>query len=240
MSEQVVVRPRVPGVHGPVTAPRRAALLGVLRRRGPMAAAELALAVGLHVNTAREHLRVLVEEGYAERDRGAPDGRGRPRMRYRAVPEAAAGPATAPAPEPARSARDALVRALLDGYGVAGGDPAETARAYGRRAAAALEVPPGAADDQLGALTAHLAELGFDPLPAPEADAVVLRACPLLDLARERPDVVCALHLGLAQGVLDRTAGPVRATAVEPFAAPGRCLLHLRGAGGADGPPARP
>jgi predicted ArsR family transcriptional regulator len=221
-----------------VTAPRRAALLGLLQRRGPMTAGELAVAVGLHVNTAREHLRVLVEEGYAERDRGTPDGRGRPRMRYRAVPEPVA-PAAVPAPERSGGVRDALVRALLDGYGVAGGDPAETARAHGRRAAAELPAPPGGPRDQLGALTAHLAGLGFDPVVTPGADAVVLRACPLLDLARERPDVVCALHLGLAQGVLARAAGPLRATAVRPFTSPGRCLLHLGGARAADAPAGR-
>jgi predicted ArsR family transcriptional regulator len=214
---------------GPTRAPRRAELLGVLQQQGTATVAELASAAGLHANTVREHLRDLVAEGYVERSRGAPSGRGRPGMRYRAVVADAVSPRSDAPPDRAYVARTALTRALLDGYGHAAGDPGERARDHGRRAARSLPGPRTGSRDQLAALTDHLAELGFDPVVTDDASAVLLRSCPLLDLARERPDVVCGVHLGLAQGVLDRTPGPVRATAVEPFAAPGRCVLRLAG-----------
>jgi predicted ArsR family transcriptional regulator len=220
---------------------RRAALLAVLRRDGPRTAGEVGAAVGLHPNTAREHLALLVREGYVVREAGLPAGRGRPRARYRALPVAApdrAVPAGAvpggavpdgAVPAGALVARDALTRALLGGFGVAGGDPAEAARAQGLQASAALPLPQGraGAGRQLAVLGAHLAELGFDPDLAPDGTAVVLRRCPLLDLARERPDVVCGVHLGLAQGLLARVGGPVRATALRPFTTAATCALLL-------------
>ena len=229
------VGPRPARARVPAAPDRRAQLLTVLRRRGPSTTAELAAETGLHPNTTREHLRVLVDSGHVEARTGAPAGRGRPSTRYRALradPEASlverqAGVLVAQA---------ALARALLDGYGVPDPDAAESARRHGLRASADLPEPPGdegaaGADAQLRALAEHLDRMGFEP----DLDRVAgtgevrLRACPFLDLARDRPDVVCRVHLGLAQGVLARTGGPVAADAVRPFAAPGLCVLRLTG-----------
>ncbi|VTR78446.1 helix-turn-helix transcriptional regulator [Cellulomonas hominis] len=228
----------------PLAAARRVQLLRALHRRGSSTVGELAVEVGLHENSTREHLRLLLDAGYVAREAGVPAGRGRPRMRYRAV---RALPSQDPAPVPQEAAaRDAaavahgaLARALLDGYGTAARDVAESARRHGFRAGAALPggtpraaAPGGAAGAaaQVADLTAHLERLGFDPELRPGASAYHLRRCPFLDLARERPDVVCQVHLGLAQALLARTGGPVRAEGIEPFAAPGVCVLRLAGA----------
>jgi predicted ArsR family transcriptional regulator len=75
--------------------------------------------------------------------------------------------------------------------------------------------------------------LPADPVPADESPAGTgtrrfdLWRCPFLDLARARPEVVCAVHLGLAQGVLGRVGGPLRADRLVPFAGPRHCELHL-------------
>lgn len=217
--------------HRALAVPSRADLLRALQEAGtPLTVQQLAAAVDLHVSTAREHLAVLVEVGLVERSVGHTGGRGRPHTLYEAASEA----------DPAAHAwvQDLLTRVLLPGYGTAMADPGTAAE----RAAAALTAPTAAPDGradatprdrQLAALRSHFRRLGFAPELAPDGTEVVLRRCPVLDLARERQGVVCAVHLGLARGVLDQAEGPVTATGLTPFAGPGWCVLHLDP--GADG-----
>jgi predicted ArsR family transcriptional regulator len=55
---------------------------------------------------------------------------------------------------------------------------------------------------------------------------VRLRHCPFLELAEDhRPGL--PLHLGLMQGALTELHAPIAATALEPFAEAGACLVHL-------------
>jgi predicted ArsR family transcriptional regulator len=226
----------------PLAAARRVQLLDALLRRGPSTVGDLAVEVGLHENSTREHLRVLVDAGYAARDAGVPAGRGRPRMRYCAVrplppPVGAVAPGAPAAARAEAVAHAALARALLDGYGTAPQDVRESARRHGFHAGAALPAvpaapPEGTGDDggpQVRVLGAHLERMGFEPGLAHDGSAYLLRRCPILDLARARPDVVCQVHLGLAQSVLARAGGPVRAVEIVPFAAPGLCVLRLAG-----------
>lgn len=55
-----------------------------------------------------------------------------------------------------------------------------------------------------------------------------LWACPFLEQARERPDVVCSVHAGLAQGVLDQAGGGYEVADLVPFAGEGHCCLMVR------------
>ncbi len=73
-----------------------------------------------------------------------------------------------------------------------------------------------------------LTETGFTVEPAAE-DPTVLRLtrCPLLEAAREHPDVVCSVHLGLVQGLLDNAEDTETSARLLPFAASDACLLHL-------------
>ena len=57
--------------------------------------------------------------------------------------------------------------------------------------------------------------------------AEVLLACPFIDAARRNPDLVCSVHLGLAQGVLHQLRAPVTATALRPNLDGPACLLRL-------------
>lgn len=210
----------------------RVEILHVLQRAsGPMTVAEVAAEVGLHQNTTREHLDQLIEAGFAASEPEVRLTRGRPRLRYHAVERAAVA-------SPDVRAQAQLARLLVTGYGAAMESPAEAARTAGRQWGRTLVDPaPDAAEDpavtdpaaaQLAALTGHLDELGFDPEVDPDGTAIHLRRCPFLDLARERTDVVCSVHLGLSQGVLAAVPGPVRATRLDPFVGPQHCVLHLR------------
>ena len=209
-------------------------------RGGPPRGGAPPARTGLHENTAREHLQRLVLDGFVHREPEVRTTRGRPRIVYRAVTsqDVRTDPVAARRLEDA-IAGAALSRVLLQGYGTPVESVPETARAAGRelaaRAVTALHTPtPRSSPDappeqrQLDALSAHLDRLGFDPDLEDEPLQFHLWRCPFLDLARERPDVVCSVHLGLAQGVLDAVGGPVEAAELHPFVEPHHCVLTLR------------
>ena len=56
---------------------------------------------------------------------------------------------------------------------------------------------------------------------------VRLTRCPLLEAAHKYPDVVCGVHLGLAQGALEEYGAASDGTDLVPFAEPGACRLRL-------------
>ena len=208
----------------------RVDLLHALQDDGPSTTAALAARTGLHENTVREHLERLVEARYVVREREHRTTRGRPRTVYRAVCRDDVQRDPGSARHLAESvARARLTSLLLQGYGTGVDDVAASARAAGRAMVDELPAPPSGALDQLVALEAHLDQLGFDPLLDRERATFDLWRCPFLDLARQRPEVVCSVHLGLARGVLEQVGGPVRAERLVPFAAPRRCELHLSG-----------
>jgi predicted ArsR family transcriptional regulator len=62
-------------------------------------------------------------------------------------------------------------------------------------------------------LTATMAEIGFTPEVAARGGGyqLRLRQCPFREAAERHQDVVCALHLGLMQGVLAQLRAPVTA-----------------------------
>jgi hypothetical protein len=69
--------------------------------------------------------------------------------------------------------------------------------------------------------------MGFGCEPDGRARSVRLTRCPLLDAALRYPDVVCGVHLGLAQGALESYGADPDGAALLPFAEPGACRLHL-------------
>ncbi|HET7399171.1 MAG TPA: helix-turn-helix domain-containing protein [Intrasporangium sp.] len=219
-----------------------AAALSPQRRRvldalgpDPLPVAAIAARLGLHLNTAREHLEGLAASGLVVRTRQARAGRGRPAWAYavhRAAVSRAAGEYAALA--------SLLAQHVASQPGDVAADMSRLGRQWGRSLAsrpAGTSAQP--ADDEPGepdspseeaaaeaALVGLLDDLGFAPEVAP--DAVRLRQCPMLDVARQRPDVVCAVHLGLAQGALEEAGGSAAGMRLEPFAEPGACLLRMR------------
>lgn len=246
-------RPRHAGPRpAPLSGPRHAVLDAVARARGPVTVAGLAADLGLHPNTAREHLDALAEQGLLRRDRARAQGRGRPGWRYEAVSTAAdprvreyAGLAAALAGHLHRTSAsptdDALEAGRAWGADLARGastpdggsaageampERADSARADGDRAA-------GEVIDAATAATARrrvvhlLADLGFDPAADDAATTVALRSCPLLETARRYPDVVCSVHLGITRGALEAFGGDPGPTDLRAFAEPGACRLLL-------------
>lgn len=185
---------------------------------------ELAGAVGLHPNSARDQLRVLADVGLVVIEAAPPAGRGRPSFRYTAPP------ATVEA-QPYR----ALARALADEV-ARRPDTATMANEAGERwgrEVAAADADPIA--DPLDRLVRVLDEAGFAPDPvAAGDDEVRLHACPFEPIEQRLLPVVCGVHLGFVQGVLAHAGSPTTAVGIEPYVEPGLCVTRLSARESAD------
>ncbi|MFG2873759.1 helix-turn-helix transcriptional regulator [Streptomyces sp. NPDC048337] len=202
-------------VHRALAAPSRRRLIALLRESGgARGAAELAAATGLSVATVRHHLAALAEAGLVRATTRAGPGRGRPRLTWTAV-GAASGVGTPDAPY--RELADALAGAL------AGNADASRAagRDWGRRLAAAGGGHPAERVVELAS------RMGFRPeeTPAPGRDRrVLLHGCPYRETARARPEVICSVHQGVLDGLLEGTGMGAR---LRPFVAPELCAVEL-------------
>ncbi|NNG20428.1 transcriptional regulator [Naumannella sp. ID2617S] len=175
----------------------------------PVTVRQVSASSGQHANTVREHLDALVDAGMVERSRKSPNGRGRPAICYRALPNATA----------LHSTREyaSLVDALAAHLSRRSADPVAESIEVGRTWGDQFDADADA--------TQTLHELGFEPSSTDEEEgAVRLLTCPLLASARRSPEVVCNVHLGL----LRQIAGD--GVELEPFVE-GGCLVRLPAAG---------
>ncbi|MEU3945176.1 helix-turn-helix domain-containing protein [Streptomyces sp. NPDC029526] len=204
----------------PLSRQRRGVLQYLRGQSGPVTVTALAQVCALHVNTVREHLDALVDDGLAVRERAAPAGRGRPAQLYRARPPQAspareyAGLAAVLAARIARSSTDPRADALAAGedWGrvlTAGQEPSTDPEEARRRVLDLLE------------------EIGFAPEADDEARRVRLPRCPFVETAREHPGVICGVHEGLTRAALAALGGAPQDVELLPFAEPDACRLHL-------------
>jgi predicted ArsR family transcriptional regulator len=222
MGEQALTDPEA----RPVLGESRGRVLDVLRAAGaPMGVQDVAERVGLHANTARFHLDGLVDAGLAERrteDRNQP---GRPRTVY--VGTAADVPAGQRSYRLLAEMLTSLVANTLP-------EPGQAARTAGEawgRYLAERPAPSQRVDAAEGVrrLSTVLADAGFAPdrVDDPDRPVIPLRQCPFREIAEQRQDLVCSLHLGLMRGVLDEVRAPLEVDRLEPFVEPSVCLAHL-------------
>lgn len=207
----------------------RTAVLDLLRSHAqPLGVGEVARHVGLHQNTVRSHLDLLVDSGYAVRRSEAPRGPGRPRVVYEATA----------APEGDRNYR--LLAEVLAQYLTATSErPGEAAVQAGRTWAgspenrprrgegAAPEGTPASGEVAIAAVIRMLGDTGFAPELSADGTAINLHRCPFRELAVSHQDVVCGAHLGIIQGALEDLGGMVSATRLLPFVTPGLCVTTL-------------
>jgi predicted ArsR family transcriptional regulator len=207
----------------------RAAVLELLRaRHEPLGVVEVAEHVGLHQNTVRSHLDLLVSSGYAIRRSELPRGPGRPRVVYEATA----------APEGARNYR-MLAELLTAHLAATSKSPAKDAVNAGRKWAAATRqprrdsqgattsAPPLSEDEAVAAVVRLLGDNGFAPELSADGTVINLHRCPFRELAVSHPDVVCGAHLGIIQGALAELGATVSATRLLPFVTPGLCVTTL-------------
>jgi predicted ArsR family transcriptional regulator len=207
-----------PPFSGRVSA-RRGAVLDALRAAGSDASAEqIAEAAGVHVNTARFHLKRLIEDGLVESSTVPSGGRGRPQVLFR--PRGQAGD---------RSYL-MLAQMLSDVAATLKPGPVATVgRAWGERMLAASRADGDAVDRVEAVMNA----IGFQPAVTRHEDGVdiELRHCPFVEVARVHPGVVCGMHQSLVQGVLDGLDSGLHVDTLAPFVTPTTCRAELRPAG---------
>jgi predicted ArsR family transcriptional regulator len=206
----------------------RSRVLEVLQgSQEPLGVGKIARRVGLHPNTVRFHLDALVESGLATRTVEEREQPGRPRGLYLARSRGARSEQ--------RSYR--LLAEILASYVAAQApQPAEAATRAGRAWGRYLtERPPPFrridTDTATRRLVRTLDEIGFAPeaVTADQDPQIRLHHCPFRETALEHPEVVCSIHLGLMQGLLDELGAPIDTERLEPFVEPDLCVAHLRG-----------
>lgn len=216
-------------VHQALSSPVRSRIMALLRATDDgLDITALSDELGLHPNTVRTHLAILDQANLVVSQAQPRDRPGRRRHTYRPSEQAS---------HVDRAGGYRFLARMLTGQ--AAQESAHPARASERTGSAwgrwlvdepapGTTVTPSAAIDQIVEL---LATIGF----APEVDdadptrpRVLLRRCPFDDLARQHPEVVCSLHLGIMRGALDSLDVRVEVDDLQPFVEPSLCVSHLQ------------
>src|SRR4051794_15522340 len=189
---------------------RYAIYLELARASRPLSTADIADALELHPNTVRPHLDRMRDVGLLEVDADSRGTVGRPQHRYRLAGDA---PSLGLEPSAFR-----LLAQLLAGVAASVGADAEVIAAVGRVQGQVAALARADAQSCIEAVVSELAELGFDPAVATDGSTttVAFTHCPFSELAAMFPEVVCHLHRGMVEGMVDSLGGV--GTSVERFA----------------------
>lgn len=200
----------------------------------PCTVNSLAIQTGQHENTIREHLDALVDENLAIRYQSPEHLRGRPAWLYRILDDADqshdkeyAGLASALAGQIARSSKHPRKDAIEAGQSWA---PTLVQNSRLKPDLDGKATMKKNATISRSSVVTLLDQLGFAPTHNADLTKVKLTRCPLLDAARQYPDIICEVHLGIIRGTLDECGADtiqIEKTILEPFSQPGACLLWM-------------
>jgi predicted ArsR family transcriptional regulator len=156
------------------------------------------------VNTARDHLRVLEDEGLI---RGAPrqqGTRGRPSVVFHAVREASSNVRASERIDGARD-RGTLMRAVI------GGGTGLTAQELA----------------QIDVVWEHLDDAGLEPEIDETGLTFDLKPCHFHRLVPDDRALLCSVHACLVRDVLSQVGGPLEVQRLDPFVTANKCQLVL-------------
>ncbi len=172
-----------------------------------LTATELAERLGLHANTVRLHLERLREAGLVDVEPVHRGTVGRPQHVYSLAPGA---PGLGFDP-PSYTLLAGLLASLAERVGAAADDATAAGYAWGNEAGRRTR-----ARSCVKALAGEMHRLGFDPAPEPAGNGtdMAFLHCPFRELAEAYPELVCNLHRGICEGVVDAVGGG----SVEGFA----------------------
>lgn len=205
---------------------RREDVLEALRALAhPADAAEVARQLGLHTNTVRGHLELLVHLGQATRAIERRERRGRPRVLY--------APSAMP-PASVEAFRTLANVLALELAAVAKGDPSGVQTASREWAESMVRAgrlsPMGDREASVREVSALFADLGFDVTTEPLGDRLYLRRCPFVDQISDLP-AICDLHHALLGAAFAATGGHVDVPVLDVLPRPDLCVATLRDAG---------
>jgi predicted ArsR family transcriptional regulator len=204
---------------------RRGLILRALSSGESLSAEQIAELAGIHVNTARFHLKRLVEDGLATESTAQTGTRGRPQAFYRARLQGTG-----------KRSYLMLAEMLSDIAATAAPGPvAAVGHAWGLRMAQELGVDAPADTERVVArVEAVMDSIGFEPQVTirgtkrdPKVD-IELHHCPFIEVASRHPGMVCGMHEALLQGVLDGLGSRLRVQQLEAFVTPDTCRARLR------------
>ncbi|KJL18658.1 hypothetical protein RN51_03498 [Microbacterium oxydans] len=156
------------------------------------------------LNTARDHLRVLEDEGLIRSEPVNTGRRGRPPLVFHPVRETSSSP---------------RARARVEGADV-----------RGRMLRAVTSESPRLGDEalrQVDVLYEHLDDAGLNPVVDEEALRFDLAPCRYRGVLAVDQALVCAVHEQLVRDVLRLADGPLEMRRLDPFVTPHRCQLLL-------------
>jgi predicted ArsR family transcriptional regulator len=173
----------------------------------PLSATELAARLGLHANTVRLHLERLREAGLVDVEAIHRGKVGRPQHVYSLAPGA---PGLGFDP-PSYTLLAGLLASIAERVGADADDATAAGHAWGAEAGRRTRARSCAK-----ALSGEMQRLGFDPASVEHGattDMAFLH-CPFRELAEAYPELVCNLHRGICEGVVEAVGGG----SVEEFA----------------------
>jgi predicted ArsR family transcriptional regulator len=167
-----------------------------------LTAGELAERLGLHANTVRLHLERLREAGLVDVEPVHRGTVGRPQHVYSLVPGA---PGLGFDP-PSYTLLAGLLATLAERVGADAEDAAAAGRAWGVDAGTRTR-----SRSCVKALTSEMDRLGFDPSGQTVSGGtdIAFLHCPFRELAEAYPELVCNLHRGICEGVVDAVGGGI-------------------------------
>ena len=181
---------------------RYAIYLELARSPVSLSTGDIAESLGLHANTVRPHLERMRDVGLLTVEVDNRGNVGRPQHRFSLAVDAPSLGLEPPA-YPLLAGLLANVAATLspepDAVAVPG-------RQHGRHAAAPRA---NRGEGCVEAVMAELTEMGFDPAVAEDANTatIAFTNCPFRELAEAFPDLVCHLHRGMIEGMVDVLGG---------------------------------
>jgi predicted ArsR family transcriptional regulator len=180
---------------------RYAIYLELARSPRPLATADVACSLGLHVNTVRPHLERMRDVGLLAVTTEARRGVGRPQHLYALAPDA---PSLGFEP-PSYPLLAGMLLRMAAQSGLGADEAVEMGREQGLLAAERVPRGVGGAD----ALMDDQALLGFDPERVDDdgTATVAFGHCPYGELARQHSELVCGLHCGMVEGLVEGVGG---------------------------------
>lgn len=192
---------------------RSRVLSAVESASSPLSVDDVCAATGLHANTVRTHLDVLLAAGSIVREQAEATGRGRPRWLYRVEQRVAS---------PFRYLAEALTAQLAQSSDAALADAAAERWAQAIPTLPEAQDPDEAVHEAVDALN----RLGFQAVASPVGDAIAVNGCPYTDIVDDNP-VICTIHAALVDRLLEQTGQPVQVTSMDVWTRRDMCVARL-------------
>ena len=215
-----------------LSAAQHALLDEISRHPRPVTVADVATAMGLHPNSVRDSLAVLVDAGLVARTRLPAAGRGRPSWAYESVAPTQAAALSREFADVCDAVAEHLASTDADPDGAAH----DIGVRWGRRMMDLLAAGPDevAGDDLVGEHAGRIrllmSSLGYQAR-ADEAPArITLHQCPLRTEGTVPAPLVCQMHRGMLDEMLRTLSDGVVVGTLTPLAGPDYCMIEVAAA----------